>query len=211
MIRLFIIEDHTAIIVAGFKRLFFPTRDGIDVVGYASSVEDTVETVDSVTFDIFILDLWLENKQPITNIRKLKKHFPGKPIIIYTSESSIVWKKRMLDENAMAYIIKSASRSEIRTAIETVAKGSAYYPVNLNELNAKKILVTIGQEERSITIIEKEILNLLTRGYNHKQIASMLGKSPSMLEKTLSALREHFKVKNNFELISLLQDKSNYE
>jgi len=107
MIRLFIIEDHITLTVAAFKRLFFPTRDGIEVTGYAKTVEDAIKSADSCGVDVFILDLWLENRLPIDNIRNLKLHFPEKPVIIYTLENSIFWKKRMLDEDAKGYVVKT--------------------------------------------------------------------------------------------------------
>ena len=46
MIRLFVIEDHAAIIVAGLKRLFFASRDGIEVTGFATSVEEAIENAE---------------------------------------------------------------------------------------------------------------------------------------------------------------------
>jgi DNA-binding NarL/FixJ family response regulator len=118
MIRLFIIEDHSPIIVPGLKRFFSSSRDGINVAGYCNTVEEAIDKGNEYLFDIFILDLWLENRLPLQNFRLLKNHFKDKPIVIYTVEMSSAWRRLMLSEGAVAYITKNASRSEIKKAIE---------------------------------------------------------------------------------------------
>jgi DNA-binding NarL/FixJ family response regulator len=202
MIRLFVIEDHAAIIVAGLKRLFFTSRDGIEVTGFATSVEEAIEIADPDVFDLIILDLWLENRLPVVNINKVKSHFPEKPVLIYTSESSLVWKRRMMEEKAMGYVTKSASRSEIKTAIETVARGARYFPGNLNEVNAKKVIVSNEDPALTISPLQMEMLAMLANGANHKEIAKTIGTSLSSLEKILKSLRDQYEARNNIELLS---------
>jgi DNA-binding NarL/FixJ family response regulator len=209
MIRLYVIEDHLSIIVAGLKRMFYSTRDGIEVTGEAADVKTAIQSADPGSFDIFILDLWLANRQPIENIRHLRTHFKDKPIIIYTSETSLVWKRRMLEEKAMAYITKSATRAEIKKAIDAVASGSVYYPVNLEEIGNQEKTVIINDHQDSLTPVDKEILLMLMQGHSHKEIAAIIGKSPSRLEVILKKLRKQFNVKNNIELVSKLKEFGN--
>jgi DNA-binding NarL/FixJ family response regulator len=204
MARLFVIEDHSAIIVAGLKRLFYSKRDGIEVTGDAETVAETVAHADRQTFDVFILDLWLKNRRPVANIRDLRTHFPDKPIIIYTSETSFIWKRRMFDEHAMGYVTKTSSRGEIKKAIETVAQGRVYCPIHIGELEGRQLRVTIGEKTHNLSPVEKEILLMLKNGCGHKEIADVVGKSTSMIEKILKDLRGKVDVKNNFELLTKL-------
>jgi DNA-binding NarL/FixJ family response regulator len=207
MIRLFIIEDHHTIIVSGFKRLFFPARDGIEVACFRSTVEEAIEQVDADSFDLIILDLWLENKLPADNLRNLRDHFPGKPVVIYTSESAFAWRQKMRDEGASAYITKNASRLEILTAIQKAVNGEVYFPLNLDEVPIIK-----GQGPATIkgsnelTPVQKEILILLSKGLRHKEIAESINLSGSNVEKTLKRLRKTYDVKNNLELITYLTE-----
>jgi DNA-binding NarL/FixJ family response regulator len=85
MIRLFVIEDHP-VIVTGLRNLFRPSRDEIEIVGSASSVDEAVSRAVSDTFDMILLDLWLPDSHPLLNVKKLKDHFHDKPIVIFTSE-----------------------------------------------------------------------------------------------------------------------------
>ena len=211
MIRLFIIEDHATIIVSGLKRLFSPARDGIEISGYSENVEEAIEKADINSFDIIFLDLWLENKLPLLNIRMLKKHFPGKPIIIYTSEDSYAWKQRMFNEGAIAYLNKRVKRAEIKAAVENAAKNESYFPVTMSQVTEKKNVGSDKKEKKILTPVRKEILVLLSKGYTHKAIAKHLCISESKVDKTLRTLRNKFDVNNNLELLLLLNVVEKFE
>lgn len=207
MIRLFVIEDHASIIVAGLKRLFYGARDGIEVTGFAADVETAGIQADPATFDMFILDLWLENRDPVSNFRRLIKQFSDKPILIYTSESSLAWKNRMLTEGAMAWILKSATRKDIKIAIENVSRGVAWFPANLAQLTTEKRLIMETGGKLPLTPVEKEILRLLKEGMTHKEVATQLGKSHSSIDKTLAKLRAQFGVESNIQLLLKSESK----
>jgi len=204
MIRLFVIEDHDAIIVAGLKRFFYGSRDGIEVTGHAKSVDEALASADPGNFDIFLLDLWLENRLPVDNIRALHRRFPSKPVIIYTSETSLVWKGKMQDEGASAYLEKSAARTEIKETIEVVAKGGNCYP-HVMQIRASEMIPESPGRSQSLTPMQQAIIQMLARGFNHKEIARTIAISPSMLEKLLKSMRKQFSVKNNLELLAVLQ------
>jgi len=206
MIRLYIIEDHLTIILNGLKRLFHPSRDGITVIGSSSSVEEAILKADPGSFDVFILDLWLENKLPIQNIRNLTQHFPGKQIIVYTHEESSVWKRRMYVEGATAYVIKSAKRPELKMVIQKAARGEKYFNINLAEANQKKEIHSDEASSFYLPPIQKEIIILLSKGLRHKEIAESIKTSTSTVDKILKDLRDQFQVKNNLELLSLLKN-----
>jgi two-component system nitrate/nitrite response regulator NarL len=209
MIRLFIIEDHLTLIISGLRFLFRPERDGISVTGYAITVEEAIGKADPELFDLFILDLYIPGHQPIDNIRKLKTHFPGKPVAIYTSESSSSWKKKMMEEGALTYITKDSSRDELKTAIQKAAKGELFYFFPLVPTEQKKT----GSEQSSVphelSPVQNNIVKLLSEGHSHSEISDRTGISRSLIEKILKNLRTSFKVKNNLELIKcLLQNGS---
>ncbi len=204
-IRLFVIEDHAPIIVAGLKRLFYATRDGIEVAGESTSVEEAIRIADPDRFDVIILDLWLENRRPVENIRNLRSHFSSKPIVIYTSETSLVWKRRMYEEGAAAYVLKTAHRGEIKPAIECAAAGKTYNPLALTNFEVAKNQTPHDKQEPILSITEKEILFLLKNGSSHKEIARIIEKSQSFVDKILKDLRDRFEVKNNIELLSKMK------
>jgi DNA-binding NarL/FixJ family response regulator len=163
------------------------------VAGYATTINETLEKAKPDFFDLFILDLHLPGHLPIENIRKLKESFPDKPVVIYTSEASTSWKIRMMDEGAATYIMKNASREELKLSIEKASRGEISY---YKEKESK--------EADDITPMQYEVITLLGEGLIHKEIAEKLGISKSMIEKLLKELRNSFDAKNNIELAKFL-------
>jgi DNA-binding NarL/FixJ family response regulator len=204
MIRLFVIEDHITVIVSSLRYQFRPARDGIIVAGFAKTVEDTILSADPASFDLFILDLYIPGYLPVDNIRKLKEHFQGKPIVIYTSELSPSWRMKMMDEGALAYITKEASRDELKLALQKAAHGELFFsgPVgSIDFIGSRDNSVSLTPE---ITPLQQEVVKLLSEGLTHKEISKEIGISRSMVEKILKTLRQSFKAKNNIELTKLI-------
>lgn len=206
MIRLFVIEDHTTLIVSSLRFQFRPKRDGIVIFSSAANVDEAIQQADPELFDLFILDLYIPGFRPIDNIRKLRNQFPQKPIAIYTSETSWSWKNRMKNEGANAYITKNSTRDELKKAIQIAARGEFHF--NLNDstdpgsLNENLFLNSI-----KVSPNQAKIVKFLSEGLTHKEISDRTGLSRPMIEKLLKKMRTTLKVKNNLELITLLINK----
>lgn len=201
MIRIYIIEDHEEFIVGGIKRMFSsPSRDHITVVGSSSTIEGFLKDADEGSFDVLILDLWLQNRLPVQNFRRLKKQFPGKPIIILTSDERYLWQRRMFKEGAQAYIRKTAGRVELKTAIEMAMRGERFFPSDVKVIEKNKDNPSKKKVGKFLTQDIEEILTHLEQGYTHKAVANHLGISESKIDKMLKELRGKFGVNNSMAL-----------
>jgi DNA-binding NarL/FixJ family response regulator len=204
MIRLYVIEDHASLIISSLKYYFRPKRDGISIVGFATNVDEAIQKANPDRFDLFMLDLFIPGDFPIENIRKLKKHFPGKPIAIYTGEKAISWKKRMINEGANTYITKDTNRDELKIAIQKAAKGELYYSGDPDLMTPKNEGENSSPETIDISPLQLEIVYSLFEGKSHVEISENVHLSLSKIEKILKNLRKSFNVKNNLELINKL-------
>ncbi|MEI6434449.1 MAG: response regulator transcription factor [Bacteroidota bacterium] len=206
MIRLYIIEDHP-VIVSGLKGLFRPSRDEIEITGSAIDVEDAIVKADSTTFDIFLLDLWIPNAHPLLNVRKLKENFNHKPIVIFTSEDSSSWQRKMFEAGVMAYMLKNAGKSEIKLTLEKVMKGQVVFSGSFDNENERKSSSVFSGQTFQLTANQKELITLLSSGLTQQQIADAKKTSVSTVEKTLKHVREKCGAKNNAELVRNLLEK----
>jgi DNA-binding NarL/FixJ family response regulator len=206
MIRLFVIEDHP-VIVTGLRNLFRPSRDEIEIIGNAFSVDDAVTKADPGAFDIFLLDLWLPDSHPLLNVKKLKDHFHGKPIVIFTSEDSSSWQRKMFEAGVMAYLLKSTTKSDIKSTLEKVIKGQIVFSGLVEPNYEKKLASVLSGQKYFLTSNQQELVILLSSGLTQQQIADSKKTSVSTVEKTLKHVREKFDAKNNAELVKILLEK----
>ncbi len=201
-----VIENHETIIVSGLRQLFRPQRDGIVIVDSAVSVSAALKNADASGFDLILLDLWLPGEKPLENVKLLKEKFPGKPILIYSSEDSGEWIRKMAMAGVKGYVIKDAARDELKNAISKVAGGNTWF-TGLSIAGDHGIL---SQEHppynEPLSLVQKRIIEFLIAGKIIKEIANILDTNPNKIEKTLVRMREKFNAKSNVELIKILID-----
>ncbi len=204
MIRLFVIEDHP-IIVTGLRNLFRPSRDEVEIYSSAATVEEAIQKNDPEAFDIILLDLWLHSTPPLENVKRLKEKFPDKPIVIFTSEGSTLWQRKMFEAGVKAYLLKTAEKSEIKLTLEKVMQGMTVFAGIMEEdFLHKKLGHDIASIKRSLTANQMEIVRLLSNGMTQQKIADIKGTTVSNIEKTLKHIREVCDAKNNTELVRIL-------
>ncbi|MEI6898609.1 MAG: response regulator transcription factor [Bacteroidota bacterium] len=206
MIRLFVIEDHP-VIVTGLKNTFRPSRDEIEVAGSASSVDEALLKADPMDFDIFLLDLWIPNAHPQLNVKRIKDNFKGKPIVIFTSEESSSWQRKMFEAGVMAYLNKNSSKFEIKSTLEKVIKGQIVFAGMVEPEYEKKLSSVLAGLTLVLTPNQQEQVILLSKGWSQQQIAEEKQISLSTVEKTLKLVREKCNAKNNAELIRILFER----
>jgi DNA-binding NarL/FixJ family response regulator len=206
MIRLFTIEDHP-VIITGLRNTFRPSRDGIEIIGSANDVDEAVATAIPTAFDIFLLDLWIPGYQPLQNMRKLKQHYPGKPIVIFTSEDSSIWERKMFEAGAMAYLLKNADKNEIKLTLEKVSRGMTVFTGIVEPEQEKAFREGFADTRYILTPNQKEYAVFLSNGLTQPEIAEKKCLSISTVEKTIKSIREKCGAKNNAELIKILFER----
>ena len=208
MIRLFVIENHETIIVSGLRQLFRPRRNNIEVSGSAVNVSVALKSPVISSVDVIILDLWIPGEKPLDNVRMLKEAFPDKPILVYTSEDSSVWMRKMMVAGVNGYVIKEAIRSKLKSAIESLAAGGSWFTDSLTAEDLEIIDQEIMNQGNTLSPVQKKILTLLIKGENQKEIAAILNVKTKAIEKTLASLRTKYNAKTTLELIHILSDKA---
>jgi DNA-binding NarL/FixJ family response regulator len=207
MIRLYIIEDHPPII-AGLRNMFRSGRDNICIAGSAENMNEAITNAEQVMFDIFILDLWLPSGTPLDNVKLIKSKFPFKPVVVYTSEESSLWQRRMYKAGVAAYILKTMHRPDMKVILEKVAAGESIYPGSIKKDLQKKVYLNPEHKQFKLNSNQQNIISLLSKGYTYHKIAGEKKVSESTIEKTVKHIRELFDAKNNSELIRILSEEN---
>jgi DNA-binding NarL/FixJ family response regulator len=206
MIRLFTIEDHP-VIITGLRNTFRPSRDNIEIIGSANNVDEAIIKADPATFDIFLLDLWIPGYHPLQNIKKIREQFPGKPVIMFTSEDSTIWQRKMFEAGAMAYLLKNAEKNEIRLTLEKVAQGMTVFSGTIEPEREQTFRAGFADPRYILTPNQKEYAVLLSNGLSQQEIAEKKSLSLSTVEKTIKNLREKCSARNNAELVKILLER----
>jgi len=93
---------------------------GIDVT-CVRGMADTVRLPDKYRFDLFLLDLWLNDGDGSDLCVKLRTEFPNIPVVFYTGCATERERKQGLVAGAAAYLIKPYSELIAPTVLKLVA------------------------------------------------------------------------------------------
>lgn len=200
-IVLALVDDHQ-IVIDGLISLL----KGHDKFHFAFATSNPSEVLDLLQqhpVDILLTDIMMPRLSGNELARKVKKSFPAIKILALSmnGEGSLI-NEMINDADISGYVLKNIGKAELIKALEKIAGGGIYFSEEvLNELEraseAKK-----KSDQVHLTDREKEIIRLIEKEYNNKQIAEALFIS----ERTVETHRKNiFRKTNTNSVIGLVK------
>ena len=172
-----VLADGHAIVREGIKRIL--EAEGIDIVGEAGSGQETLALVEETSADLLILGISMPDMSGIDILRKLKDKDHDFHILVLSSHSEEQYVKSAMTGGASGYVEKSATATDLLTAIHTVMSGQIYLSSKHAMLMVNAFLHT-DENPDPYTILSKreiDVLKLLVRGYSLSEAGDQLGLS----------------------------------
>jgi DNA-binding NarL/FixJ family response regulator len=206
-IQVLIADDHT-LFRAGLRALLHLFPD-IQVVGEASTGEETITQADALQPDIILMDIQMPGVNGIEATRRIVRSSPNIGIIVVTmfeDDSSVFSAMRA---GARGYILKEAGEEEVFRAIRAVAQGEAIFSPAI----ARRLVhffSNLPMESNPVfpelTKREREILDLIARGETNSEIVQRLVLSPHTIRNHISNIFSKLQVADRAEAIIRARD-----
>ena len=165
-IRILVADDHH--IVRSGLATSLGLEDDFEIVGEAESGAQAIALFPKTTPDVVLMDLRMADGGGIESTAALRAKVPDARVIIYTTFDGDEDVYRAVQAGARGYLLKSAPRAELLTAIRTVAAGERYLPPEL----AKRLAERVSGPD--ISEREIEVLRLISAGKSNKEIGATL-------------------------------------
>ena len=200
MKKVYIIEDQF-VIVLGIRAFLNQATCKCTVTGYSKSVSAAINEIKENPCDVIILDLYLDMTDPLVHLVELRSQLPDIPIIVYSSETSLLWRWRVLKEGVKGFVNKNSAIEDLAYVLNRVVEGEEIIPHDL-KLFFNKMNFNDGLD--TLQIADLDIIRFKELGYKNPDIANLIHRSVKAVEKRLHKLCTIFDVKTVNDLIRLL-------
>ncbi len=203
-IKVILVDDHK-IFRDGF-RLLLQSFPYVEVIDEASNGIEFLKVLETKVPDIIFMDINMPHLDGVEASKRSLEAYPDLKIIALTTFLDDDYLEQMLMAGVEAYMLKNAEFAEFEEAILKVYSGGNYFSNEIVSLLSDKLSILrkkkIQQQELlSLTEREKEILELICKGFGNKQIAEQTFLSPKTIEKHKSSLFQKTGTYNTVNLV----------
>jgi DNA-binding NarL/FixJ family response regulator len=173
--------------------------EGFAVVGEASSAKEAIDVIASREPDVVVCDLHMPEGG---GLRVVKECGSKTHIVILTVSDQ---ERDLIDcvaAGAVGYLLKSTPPDELREGLKKVARGEPVFSAQLASLvlgEFRRLAKSAGADP--LTEREREVLQLVGRGYTYKQIGERLFISPKTAENHVRNILAKLHLSKKQELI----------
>jgi DNA-binding NarL/FixJ family response regulator len=182
-IRVLLADDHS-LFRAGIQALLTQI-EGVNVVGEADTGRKALELVRSNSPDVVLMDIAMPEMNGLETASRVTKEFPNVRVIMLSMHAGEEYVMQALRAGASGYLLKDAATSELELAVRAVARGETYLTPTISKRVIDDYLMrTTGSSGSTdqLTKRQREILQLIAKGYTSKEMAQMLNLSPKTIE-----------------------------
>jgi len=193
--RIVIVDDHP-LFRKGLEQLI-DSHEGLAVCGEAANAGEALDVVRKIKPDLVIVDLSLPGAHGLELIKNIRAEFPKLPILVLSMHDESLYALRALRAGAQGYVMKQEALENVIYALHELFAGRPYLSAAMSsEVIAK---FAHGPDEPKKDVMEQlsdrelEVLELIGKGRDVREIAADLHLSP----KTVETHRSHIKEKLN--------------
>lgn len=202
-LRVFLVDDHD-VARAGARHYL---EDRFDIVGEADNAIDAAEMISNRKPDLVLLDVRLPGGGGAYVVEQVRRCDPSVRFLAFTVSAERHDVLRLLQAGVDGYVTKATFGPDLPDLVEAAASGQrpvsadvAGYLLDIDE----DIIEAAGIEK--LTPRERDVVNLIARGYTYRETAARMEISVKTLETHMRHIFDKLGVASRHELSRLAYD-----
>lgn len=192
------VEDQPAFLKSVLALLH--TSSEVSVEGVASTAAEARRLLHHPTgWALVLLDLGLPDEDGLRLIPEIRR--AGAEVVVWTVDDDPTRGLQALRAGAAGYLVKGAQAQEVLACLRAVGQGGAVLQPPL----ARALLQSLGPEPVEGAVLtgrEREILEVVAKGFSNPEIAGLLGLSAATVRTHLEHVFEKLDVSSRVEAVT---------
>lgn len=201
MPTILIAEDHTIVRFGTILILKEVFADA--VIQEAGNFDRVLQLLDSLPFDLIMLDINIPGGDDLKMIDLIKLKQPHIKILVFSGYDEHIFAIPYLRAGAHGYITKHSAEADIKLALKTVMSNKLYTsPAIKEELVMEMMQGKSGKENplKNLSSRETEVMKLLIKGVSVVRISEILHLQLSTVSTYKARIFDKLKVSNVIDL-----------
>jgi DNA-binding NarL/FixJ family response regulator len=204
IIRVSIVEDDAP--VREILKGWLADADGFEFVSGFECAEDGLAQLPRQKPDVVLMDIKLPGMNGVECVRQLKPQLPQTQFVMHTvyEDSNHIF--NALQSGATGYLLKQAAHDELLAALKYVHAGGSPMTSYIARRVAQCFPNTPAQSEtddnQSLSPREREVLEMLARGFLYKEIAEALSISIRTVDTYIRRIYEKLHVRSRAQAVA---------
>lgn len=211
-----VLADAHKLFLEGFKEILINQNSHrLEIIGTANTTVELFSQLRKITPDLLLMEVNLVDDNGLAILPDLKKEFPDLKICIVSGYVDHKFVKEAFTKGADGYYSKYNDHAEIEDCITDVMAGRRFLAAGLqitprkNSLSKAQLANKLEDKfllQRKLTKREYEVLELITRAMNNKEIAEKLYISDQTVGVHRKNIMRKLGVRNTVNLIKFAID-----
>ncbi len=186
--------------------MLLESEDGIEVVAQAGDGIEACDLAASTAPDVVLLDVKMPKRSGLEACQAIKDAVPSAKILMLTSSDEETDLYEAVKSGASGYLLKDSSIDEVAQAVRVVAEGQSLISPSM----AIKLIdefKSLSRPERDnpgslrLTERELEVLRLVAKGLNNREIAKQLFISENTVKNHVRNILEKLQLHSRMEAV----------
>lgn len=164
-----VVVDEHPVVRAGVRALL-EDRMATAMVKDAETIESALRDANGDPPDVIVIDPWRPGVDVGRTVGDLRQRSEA-PIVVFTSDGGARLLSQALEAGVKGYVRKDSPAEDLVRAIEAAAAGEFYVDPGLSSS------LMLDDSERTLSVRQREILQMLADGMQTEAVAGQLGLS----------------------------------
>jgi len=196
IVKTLLADDH-ALVRAGLRDAL-ASLSGIEIVGEVGTGPELMEAVERLRPDLLVMDVNMPDFEPVAAVNKIRAAQPALKILVVSAYDDQSYVVGLLSAGVNGYHLKDQPLSDLQLAVQRILDGGRWISDPLVD-RLVGYQSTAADSSSVLTRRQRELLYMLTQGYNNQKIAIVMGLSVKTVENHLTALYRAIGVESRLE------------